>query len=416
MPFMNLGSALRVLNMRNKKGLGEGIGESATKALCQSTLSGLMYLHDQGIVHRDVKAGNILLDSSGKVCIADFGVSVSNTLDLFGLIVTRVFLCFFIFIIIFLSLFHNPTKLKLYFFISNLSSVGLNYEYLTFFYSFFWKSSLYTSLKSWLKNRNGLRDHKEGAAQTFVGTPCWMAPEVMEQNGDGYKQPADMWSFGITALELAKGYAPYYSLNPMSVVVKTLQEDPPSLDSYLSKSETTEWAHNSSKFKKMISHCLIRNPEKRDSASQVLKLPFVKMTKEELKVAMDALSEAVGIIDVARVEVKKIETKTTSLSEAHLKEFSTGRSVVPTANWDFSDVNEEEFAKDWNESGLKGITEENSEKDDEEEVKRKKKEEENKANEEAAAIEEVKRKKKEEENKANEEAHAFGAMFNNTAE
>merc|ERR1712166_1608964 len=113
MPFMNLGSALRVLNMRNKKGLGEGIGESATKALCQSTLSGLMYLHDQGIVHRDVKAGNILLDSSGKVCIADFGVS------------------------------------------------------------------------SWLKNRNGLRDHKEGAAQTFVGTPCWMAPEVMEQNGDG---------------------------------------------------------------------------------------------------------------------------------------------------------------------------------------------------------------------------------------
>jgi len=95
MPFMNLGSALRVLNMRNKKGLGEGIGESATKALCQSTLSGLMYLHDQGIVHRDVKAGNILLDSSGKVCIADFGVSVSNTLNLFGLIIKRVFFVFF---------------------------------------------------------------------------------------------------------------------------------------------------------------------------------------------------------------------------------------------------------------------------------------------------------------------------------
>ena len=268
-----------------------------------------------------------------------------------------------------------------------------------------------------------------------------MAPEVMEQNGDGYKQPADMWSFGITALELAKGYAPYYSLNPMSVVVKTLQEDPPSLDSYLSKSETTEWAHNSSKFKKMISHCLIRNPEKRDSASQVLKLPFVKMTKEELKVAMDALSEAVGIIDVARVEVKKIETKTTSFSEAHLKKFSTGRSVVPTANWDFSDVNEEEFAKDWNESGLKGITEENSEKVDEEEVKRKKKEEEDKA---AAIVATAEKKeaddaaaataaKKEADDAAAATAakkvaddvatainsnnpNDFGAMFNNTAE
>ena len=104
MPFMNLGSALRVLNMRNKKGLGEGIGESATKALCQSTLSGLMYLHDQGIVHRDVKAGNILLDSSGKVCIADFGVSVSNTLNLFGLIVTGCF-CVFSFSLLFFFLY-----------------------------------------------------------------------------------------------------------------------------------------------------------------------------------------------------------------------------------------------------------------------------------------------------------------------
>jgi serine/threonine-protein kinase OSR1/STK39 len=159
MPFMNLGSALRVLNMRNKKGSGEGCGEQATRALCQATLQGLMYLHDQGIVHRDVKAGNILLDSSGAVCIADFGVS------------------------------------------------------------------------SWLRNRNGLRDHSEGVAATFVGTPCWMAPEVMEQNNDGYAQAADIWSFGITALELAKGYAPYYSLNPMSVVVKTLQEDPPNLSS-----------------------------------------------------------------------------------------------------------------------------------------------------------------------------------------
>ena len=113
MPFMNLGSALRVLNMRNKKGLGEGIGESATKALCQSTLSGLMYLHDQGIVHRDVKAGNILLDSSGKVCIADFGVSVSNIFELIWTYCYKgVFCVFFIFIIIFLSLFHNPTKLK----------------------------------------------------------------------------------------------------------------------------------------------------------------------------------------------------------------------------------------------------------------------------------------------------------------
>ena len=75
MPFMDLGSALRVLTIRNKNGGGEGCGELATRALLQSTLSGLMYLHDQDIIHRDIKAGNILLDSSGAVCIADFGVS-----------------------------------------------------------------------------------------------------------------------------------------------------------------------------------------------------------------------------------------------------------------------------------------------------------------------------------------------------
>jgi serine/threonine-protein kinase OSR1/STK39 len=156
MPFMNLGSALRVLTLRNKKGIGEeGCGELATRALLQSTLEGLQYIHDQDIVHRDIKAGNILLDSSGAVCIADFGVS------------------------------------------------------------------------TWLKNRNQVRDRSEGVAATFVGTPCWMAPEVMEQKSDGYKTPADVWSFGITALELAKGAPPYYSLSPMSVVVKTLQEDPP---------------------------------------------------------------------------------------------------------------------------------------------------------------------------------------------
>jgi len=148
MQMMEKGSCLHVMTQAKRMGMGEGMREDWLAYILRESLQGLKYFHDQGQIHRDVKAGNILLDGQGNVRLADFGVS------------------------------------------------------------------------GWLINSGDRRQ----TTKTFVGTPCWMAPEVMEQI-DGYDYKADIWSFGITALELAKGYAPYAHFAPMKVLIMTIQQE-----------------------------------------------------------------------------------------------------------------------------------------------------------------------------------------------
>lgn len=123
------------------------------------------------------------------------------------------------------------------------------------------------------------RGTRNGTCRTFVGTPCWMAPEVMEQL-EGYDYRADIWSIGITSLELAKGFAPYANYAPMRVLVLTIEEEPPSLRSYENDRQRTG-APFSKGFEEFYKKCLQKNPKSRPMAEELLKLKFFKGRSKE---------------------------------------------------------------------------------------------------------------------------------------
>jgi serine/threonine protein kinase len=164
--------------------------EGEISAILREVLSGLTFLHGANVVHRDIKAANILMSETGKVKIADFGVAREL----------------------------NATKRKF----------------------------------------------------SVVGSPYWMAPEVITAKEGGlYNEKADIWSLGITAIELAKGYPPRSSEKPMKVLVSIPTSPPPKLEGSFSSS-----------FKDFVATCLKLNPSDRPSAKELLNHPFISQSKD----------------------------------------------------------------------------------------------------------------------------------------
>ncbi|KDE05629.1 STE/STE20/FRAY protein kinase [Microbotryum lychnidis-dioicae p1A1 Lamole] len=193
--YMSPGSLLDISRYAHP----DGFDETVIATVLKQTLEGLVYLHQNGWLHRDVKAANLLVDDDGTVLLADFGVSS--------------------------SLFHE-------------SSSGTTTKEES-------EANMFSTRKS------------------FVGTPCWMAPEVVERKA--YDSKADIWSLGITALELAHGRAPNSLYPPAKVLSKTVIDAPPTLEGSYSKH-----------FRDLIQSCLNKDPNKRPTAHQLLSHPFIK--------------------------------------------------------------------------------------------------------------------------------------------
>ncbi|XP_074502175.1 STE20-like serine/threonine-protein kinase isoform X2 [Sebastes fasciatus] len=209
--------------------------EPQIRVVCRQTLEALSYLHENKVIHRDLKAGNILLSLNGEVKLADFGVSAKNTKT--------------------------------------------------------------------LQRRD-----------SFIGTPYWMAPEVVmcETSKDRpYDYKADIWSLGVTLIELAQVEPPNHEMNPMRVLLKIAKSEPPTL------MHPSRW---SPEFNDFLRKALDKNVDNRCGTWQLLQHPFVTSVTDSRplrELIAEAKAEVTEEIEDSKEEEEEEEPDTPSAAPGH---------------------------------------------------------------------------------------------------
>ncbi|CAL8266045.1 unnamed protein product [Merluccius merluccius] len=238
-----LGSASDLLEVHKKP-----LQEVEIAAITHGALQGLAYLHSHNMIHRDVKAGNILLTEPGQVKLADFGsASIASP------------------------------------------------------------------------------------ANSFVGTPYWMAPEVILAMDEGqYDGKVDVWSLGITCIELAERKPPLFNMNAMSALYHIAQNENPTL-------QCSDW---SDFFRNFVDSCLQKIPQDRPHSDDMLGHAFLQRERPD-SVLMDLIlrtKDAVRELDNLQYrKMKKIlfqEAHNGPTAEVHDgdEEVETGGGRTGTVN------------------------------------------------------------------------------------
>ncbi|KAG0560320.1 hypothetical protein M758_10G166700 [Ceratodon purpureus] len=198
--------------------------ESLVAVYIAQVLEGLVYLHEQGVIHRDIKGANILTTKEGLVKLADFGVA------------------------------------------TKLTEADMN-------------------------------------THSVVGTPYWMAPEVIEMSG--VSAASDIWSVGCTVIELLTCIPPYYELQPMPALYRIVQDPRPPLPEHVSDGITD-----------FLLKCFQKDAKLRPDAKTLLNHPWIRSSRRNIQSTLDSnIPQVVSTVVERTIEERNNQDSTAGQEE-----------------------------------------------------------------------------------------------------